>query len=101
MAFCTYCVSLLTLNTSVERDCLVEVRHLASDVRVLDRASAEDVVGSACLLSLDYVYDMCLCVRVWWILSGIKLSVRECPSFTVKIVECSKWTYTFKYISMI
>ena len=35
-----------------------------------------------------------------WILSGIKLSVRGCPSFTVKKLECSKQAYAVEYISM-
>ena len=34
------------------------------------------------------------------ILSGIKLSGRGCPSFTVKKLECSKQAYAVEYISM-
>ena len=34
------------------------------------------------------------------ILSGIKLLGRECPSFTVKKLECSKQAYAIEYISM-
>ena len=35
-----------------------------------------------------------------WILCGIKLSCRGCPSFTVKKLECSKQAYAVEYISM-
>ncbi len=35
-----------------------------------------------------------------WILCGIRLSCRGCPSFTVKKLECSKQAYAVEYISM-
>ena len=35
-----------------------------------------------------------------WILCGIRLSRRGCPSFTVKKLECSKQAYAVEYISM-
>ncbi len=35
-----------------------------------------------------------------WILCGIRLSWRGCPSFTVKKLECSKQAYAVEYISM-
>ncbi len=41
------------------------------------------------------------CVAILgWNLCGIRLSCRECPSFTVKKLECSKQAYAVEYVSM-
>ncbi len=53
------------------------------------------VLGSGHLLSAQLGAAI-----LGWNLSGIRLSGRGCPSFTVKKLECSKQAYAVEYISM-
>ncbi len=54
----------------------------------------------ACSPALDCVVGFACDSILGWILCGIELSCRGCPSFTVKKLECSKQAFAVEYISM-